>query len=161
MQRRRFLAGIGTVTTGMITGCLDSFGGTDEGETQLGWFAVNNHGTEPRTFELRVVRDDEQVHSSTADIPGATEPTIPGHVAECTWGDSHGKYTVAARVEGGEWAEQSLSENLPEDVDCVFASADYARFESGDFSFQTNENSTLDCTDVGGFEGGCSFANEM
>ncbi len=161
MRRRRFLACAGTVTTGVIAGCLNSSGEIDESETQLGWFAVHNYDTEPQTFELRVVRDEEQVHSSTADVSGATEATIPGHVAECTWGDSDGKYTVAARLEEGEWAEQRLSENPSQDADCVVASADYARFESGDFSFLTSENSTLDCTDVTGFEGGCAFANEM
>jgi hypothetical protein len=165
MHRRRFLAGVGAVTTGVIAGCLNSSGETDTSEMQLGWLGVSNFDTEPQTFELRVVRDDERVHSSTVDVSGSTEGFVPGHVAECTWDNSEGKYTVAARVDGGEWAEQRLSKDLDEHpsgnfregADCAAVSALHGRYERGGFRFHIT-----DCTRyVSGYEGGCAFANEM
>jgi hypothetical protein len=165
MHRRRFLAGVGTVTTGVIAGCLNSFGETDTSAMQLGWLGVSNFDTEPQTFELRVVRDDERVHSSTVDVSGLTEGFVPGHVAECTWDNSKGKYTVAARVDRKEWAEQRLSKDLDEHhsgnfregADCAAVSALYDQYDRGRFRFHIT-----DCTRyVSGYEGGCAFANEM
>lgn len=165
MHRRRFLAGVGTVTTGVVAGCLKSFGETDTSEMQLGWVGVSNSDTEPQTFELRVVRNNRQVHSSTADVSGSTEGFVPGYVAKCTWDDSEGEYTVAVRVDGGEWAEQRLSKDLAEHpshevrngADCAAVGAIYGgRYETEGFRFHVT-----DCTHVSGYERGCAFANEM
>jgi len=158
MERRAVLVSVGAMLTGTSAGCTDYFGAEDPA-VQLGWFAVDNFDREPQTFELRVVRNGAQVYHSSETVPGRTENRVPGAVAECTWGDTPGAYTVGVRVEGGKRAEQDLTAHLPRDAECVFVAVSYSRHENGEFSFLTSDNSTADCSDVARYEGGCPVVN--
>lgn len=153
MKRRTVLASVGASAIATSAGCLDSL--TEEKPTvRLGWFAARNADTEPHTFDLRAYRDGERVHHSSDEVSGRDGNRVSGFVADCTWGGARGTYTVAARVDGEEWIERDLTENLGDEVACVAANARY------------DENDALGiwisagCDSVDRYEGGCSFAIE-
>lgn len=145
---------------GMGGGCLtDAFKQSDA--VRLGWFNVANHDTERHRFALRVERDGEQVHRSSHVVQGRTDPdvasehsTIYGATAECTWGNAAGDYTVAVRVDGGEWVTKSLKQSHSETA-CTVARAEYdnANLAPAEFAFWFRN-----CADVWRYKGGCEFA---
>ena len=123
---------------------------------RLGWFAVVNFDGQPHTFELRVQRGDEVVHESSHRLAGSGPSGSNGAVADCTWGDVRGEYTVRARMDGGEWRERDLSElrgSRDEKIECGVAEA---RYHHDVFGLTLAEN----CEEVLDYVGGCAFANQ-
>jgi hypothetical protein len=154
VKRRALLAAIGAVTTTATAGCLGSIADSLDRTVQLGWFGAHNFDTDPHEFDLRVERDGEVVHESGHEVAGFEDPVAHGAVADCTWGDEPGGYTVSARVDGGEWVSREISEldeRYENDVDCAIAEAQY-RNESVAVYFQVG------CDRVDHYDGGCGFA---
>lgn len=155
MKRRALLATLGAAATTPTVGCLGAVADRLDPTVQLGWFAVHNRDTEPHSFDLEVERGGEVVHRSSHDVRGYEDPVVHGAVANCTWGDEAGEYTVRARADGGEWVESNTSElngSGGRDVDCVIAEAEYRRGETV-VSFRVG------CDRVDHYDGGCGFAN--
>lgn len=98
---------------------------------QLGWFGVHNADPESgHTFTLIVERDGKVVHESSHEVDAAEDldPGVAsdGAVAECTWGETVGDYSVRVRRDGEEEAEESISAFAAErGVKCVVADAEY------------------------------------
>jgi hypothetical protein len=153
VKRRALLAALGITTPIATAGCLGSIADRLDRTVQLGWFGVHNFDTDPHEFDLRVERDGEVVHESAHEVAGFDGPVVHGAVADCTWGDEPGGYTVSARLDGGEWASRAISEidELYEnDLDCTTAEVQYRR-ESTRIHFQPG------CDRVDDY-GGCGFA---
>jgi hypothetical protein len=98
---------------------------------QLGWFGVHNVDPESsHTFTLIVERGGNVVHESSHEVDAAEyfDPGVAsdGAVAECTWGETAGDYSVRVRRDGEEEAEESISAFAAESgVNCVVADAEY------------------------------------
>lgn len=153
MRRRAFLTAVGTSVAMGTAGCLESLEDRLDTSIQLGWFVGLNFDTESHQFELRVTRDDTQVHQSSHEIPPRDGSYIHSAVAECTWGDIAGDYTVGARVDGNEWVEESLTEVdtvSNQDVDCAIAEA---RYRNGALSIFRRSGCDQD------YDGMCPFTN--
>lgn len=132
MRRRSIIKTCGVLIAGVSSGCLSSVRETVNPTTQLGWFGVHNVDTDSsHQFDLEVNRDGERVHTSTHTVDAAREldgggKYIDGAVAECTWGNTPGDYSVRIRADDSEWVEESITEfALSKDVDCVVAVAEY------------------------------------
>lgn len=154
MKRRALLATLGTAASAATGGCLGSIADRLDTTVQLGWFGAHNFDTDPHEFELRVERGGDVVHESAHEVEGFEDPVAHGAVADCTWGDEPGGYTISARVDGGEWVSREISEidELYEnDIDCATAEVRY-RNESTELYFQTG------CDRVDRYDGGCGFA---
>ncbi|MFB6296476.1 MAG: hypothetical protein ABEH66_06530 [Halobacteriales archaeon] len=157
MRRRTLLASGGIAAMGLLGGCV---GAPRETPPRLGWVGVHNYSSEARRFRVEILREADVVHESTHEIEGRSEDTIPGEVLECTWGEEPGPYTIRARVDGGEWVEQSIADAIEddptmEDPDCVVTTVQYMMGISETFTFRVRDT----CGAVSGFDGGCSFAN--
>lgn len=127
MRRRALLSSLGATAT-LGAGCLTTVTDRLDRSVQLGWFGAHNLDSDVHHIELRVERDDSQVHDSTHVIQPREGNHVHGAVAECTWGSTAGDYTVLARVDAGEWVEESLTEfaaSWNSGVDCVTADAMY------------------------------------
>ena len=132
MRRRAYLVSAGAIAaTGMTTGCISSLQETINPSVQLAWFGIHNSDMgSSHQFDLRVIRDGTQVHSSSHKVkaaqPFGNGRYSDGAVAKCTWGSTAGEYTVRARADNGEWEEKSVTEFAKaNDVDSVVADAWY------------------------------------
>lgn len=126
MYRRALLTSIGA-TASLSAGCLSSLEDRLNPSVRLGWLAAHNFDTEPHLFELKVERDGTKVHDSSHEIEPREGDSVDGAVAECDWGSTPGDYTVFARIDGGEWVAESVTEfamSIDGDADCVIADAD-------------------------------------
>ena len=134
MRRRTFLISAGAITSAAIgTGCVSSLQEAINPSVQLAWFGIHNSDMESsHQFDLEVMRDGTQVHSSSHKVKAA-QPFGDGRhsdgaVAKCTWGSTAGDYTVRARADKGEWEEKFVTKFAREnDVDSVVADAWYDR----------------------------------
>ena len=155
MKRRALLAALGVATSTATGGCLGSVADRLDETVQLGWLAAHNLDAEPHGFDLAVERNGESVHRSSHEIDGKDDDFVHGVVADCTWGDAPGGYTVRARVDGGEWVTREISEvdgTYEGDVDCAIAEVEY-RNGATSVAFQGG------CDRVDDYDGGCGFAN--
>lgn len=114
LHRRKFLTISATVG---VAGCLSRDG--DSGQTTLGYPLINNRHEQPHTVDFRVTWNGDVVHNRTYQIEanGPDDNQLPGAVPGRTWPDDPGKFTVSARLDGGEWrtvdpADQSYPECL-------------------------------------------------
>lgn len=160
VKRRTYLKGLAAASLGTGGGCLSKAGGPSDA-VRLGWYNVANFDTESHRFGLRIERDGEQVHHSSHVVQGRTDPdsasehaTIYGATARCTWDDTASDYTVAVRVDGGQWVTKSLTASDSE-TDCTVARAEYdnANLAADEFAFWTDS-----CANVRRYTGGCEFA---
>lgn len=127
MNRRALLSSLGATLT-LTAGCTSPLTSDTGPAVQLGWFGVGNFDTEAHNFDVQVKRNDTLVHSSSHKVQARTENTIHGAVAECTWGNTPGRYTVRARVDENKWKERSLTKFASaanSEVDCVIVEARY------------------------------------
>ena len=134
MHRRRYLISAGAITSaGMATGCISSLQEAINPSVRLAWFGIHNSDMESsHRFDLEVIRDGTQVHSSSHEVkaaqPFGNGRYSDGAVAKCTWGSTAGDYTVRARADNGEWEEKSVTKFAKaNDVDSVVADAWYDR----------------------------------
>lgn len=158
MRRRTLLQSAVPTLALPLTGCSSESDESDESR-RLGWLAILNFDTEPHIFDLRVERGGTTVHESSHTVEGKADNSVSGAVADCTWGETKGDYTVAVRLDGDEWSEQSLADDVERaemDPDCAIAEVRYARYESEKFNFLLR----ADCSQVPDYDGGCTFANE-
>lgn len=156
MKRRALLASLGAATATTTAGCLSSIEDHLDTTVRLGWLGAHNFDTEPHAFDLRVERNGETVHESSHEVEEREDPVVHGAVADCTWGDAPGDYTVRARVDGGEWAARELSEideAYEGDVDCVVSKVEY---REGRVEILIRGG----CDRVDSYDGGCAFANQ-
>lgn len=155
MRRRSFLTALAFTPLGAGSGCLSRTQGQAARGMHLGWYAVANHDTESHHFGLRVERDGEQVHRSSHEVQGRDENDIHGAVADCTWDDTAGDYSVFARVDGGEWVAESLSgTESGQEMTCGIVEAKYRHGDVDGLTFWTQNT----CTNVRQYDGGCEFA---
>jgi len=154
VKRRALLAALGVASTTTTAGCLDSMTDRLDTTVQLGWLGAHNFDTDPHQFHFRVERGGEVVHQSTHEVAAYEDPVVHSAVADCTWGDEPGGYTISARVDEGEWVSRDISEideAYENDVDCAIADV-YYRDETTKIYFQTS------CDRVDHYDGGCGFA---
>ncbi|OAQ51104.1 hypothetical protein HTG_19177 [Natrinema mahii] len=135
---------------------------------QLGWFGVHNADPESsHTFTLVVERDGNVVHESSHDVDAAEDhdPGVEsdGAVAECTWGETAGDYSVRVRMDGEEEAEESISAFAAErGAKCVVAEAEYQNYDATN-GFLDGKRLTitlLETCDNDGYLRRCSFTQE-
>lgn len=132
MRRRALLAATGSAATVLTAGCLDGVRDRLDGSVRLGWFAAHNPDSAPHRFGLLVERDGDRVHRSDHRVPAREGDVVHSAVADCDWGPTPGSFTVAARVDGGAWVEESVNRVDPADgreVDCAVAEATYRNGE--------------------------------
>lgn len=158
MRRRNFLTALALVPLGTGSGCLSRMQGQAPQEMRLGWYAVANHDAESHHFGLRVERDGETIHQSSHEVQGRNGNVIHGAVADCTWDETVGDYSVFARVDGGEWVAESLSGmESGQGMTCAVVEAKYGHDDVDGLTFWT-ENT---CNNVRQYEGGCEFAEAI
>ena len=147
MYRRELLAAVGTATP-LVGGCLSR---SADPTIQLGYLDVGNFDTASHRFDVRVFRDGKRVHDSSHEVR-ARDDVVHGTAVECTWDETPGTYTVSARVDGGEWAEQPLTADdspIASDTECVVIGVWYRNDE---VTFTVSTGCDRDYDDM------CSFA---
>lgn len=167
MRRRALLSAAVGVTVGSA-GCLASIHDSSHQKAQLGWFGVHNIDPESsHTFTLIVERDGNVVHESSHEVDAAEyhDPGVSrtGAVAECTWGETSGEYSVRVRMNGEKEVERSVSSFAAErDANCVVASAKYENYDatSGFLDGKRLSLSLLEACDNDGYLKRCSFTQE-
>ena len=167
MRRRALLSAAVGVTVGS-TGCLASIRSSNRQMVQLGWFGVHNADPESsHTFTLIVERDGKVVHESSHEVDAAEDhdPSVAsdGAVAECTWGDTAGDYSVRVRRDGEEETEKSISAFAAErGANCAVADAEYENYDATS-EFLNGKRlsiSLLEACDNDGYVRRCSFTQE-
>ena len=112
MHRRIFLArvALGPVATTSVAGCLSNTSGGglglfDGDGTRLARVTLLNQDDVDHTVDFRVRWADELVHDSTHRLAADTGPGTENSGATLgrTWPADPGQFTLAARVDGGEW----------------------------------------------------------
>jgi len=151
MKRRHLLATAGSALTVSSVGCLGFF--EDEEQTvRLGQVTVNNADVEPHEIQVEVHRDGEVVHQSGEEVSAMEDNRMGGYVAECTWGDTPGEYTVVAEADG-ESTESNLTQRYGDYADCVVAMVMYR--EQDGLLILSADNCDLAESDTA-----CAFAKE-
>lgn len=121
-SRRVVLTAGGTV----LAGCLDGITTTSPTTILLGVVIRNDHRRTAHDFTLRIERDGEVIHTSTHSLARAgTEAESRVELSSCPWGRDKGSYTVAIRVDDGEWIESDFTDEFEELPDRVVADAIY------------------------------------
>lgn len=157
MKRRTLLGSFSAVGAVSITGCLDSVP-LGESTTKLARLSVANFDTDTtHTIDVRIERDDSVVHESTHIIDKAEQNTAQSEVADCTWEDVAGRYTVAARVSGAsEWDSFDLLDEISDSPDCVIARVQYGNFPTSPDASSLTIDVRDRCDEVGtNYVGGC------
>ena len=167
MRRRALLSAAVGVTIGSA-GCLASIRDSNRQMAQLGWFGVHNVDPESsHTFTLIVERGGNVIHESSHKVDAAEyhDPGVEsdGAVAECTWGDTAGDYSVRVRRDREEEVEKSVSAFAAESgANCVVAAAEYENYDatSGFLNGKRLSLSLLEACDNDGYLRRCSFTQE-
>lgn len=112
MRRRTLLArvALGTAATTSFAGCLSTAGGDglglfDGDGTRLARVTLLNQDDVDHTVDFRVRWADELVHDSSNRFAADNGPGTgdSGATLDRTWPNDPGQFTLAARVDGGEW----------------------------------------------------------
>ena len=113
MERRQFVVGIGTLSTGVIAGCLTQFEESDD-EVNLCRVSVHNRHSESVAVELQIVEDDSVLFDKFEEIPAPEEGEVDGVEATILDGftlskeelpSEPGRYTVRMRLEDAGWEQ--------------------------------------------------------
>jgi hypothetical protein len=167
MRRRALLSAAAGVTVGTV-GCLASIRGSNSQKAQIGWFGVHNVDPESsHIFTLIVERDGKIVHESSHEVDAAEyfDPGVAmsGAVADCTWGETVGDYSVRVRRDGEEEIEKSVSAFAAErGAKCVVVAAEYENYDatSGFLDGKHLSLSLLEACDNDSYVRRCSFTQE-